>query len=305
MGDDYRDIPRRLRRFYRKGEPVPPEAQPRQAANSSHEEEEPAREPWEDAHAESLPQKTRHRRENRGQQETPPLPSARFEKMVDDSQKPAVTTMDHALGLSQKAAFAEKLPGESHHAIVDHPGKKEEIEHTLRELKELASLGNPKDANTGPASFHFTPAGGAPTPPSAIEKAMGEKKTSPSLPNASLTPRERMEQRRQGKGMPLPEGEKEPPASPITTPAKPSIAPLREGGSSHYRRRMGELSSPEKEDSQPSDSPTPERDSPQEEMGDFRDLLDDSASKKKKKKPVDEEDDLSLDEEMPLFEDEK
>lgn len=307
MGDDETNIPRRLRRFYRKGEPIPNDLQNSNEEEKPHGEEVLDNEPWMNAHQSAQPapknnEPRRHGRERNNSQPAPAIQPPRFEKVLEQTQKPAETHMDHALGLTGKSTLEERLPQRSEKAIQDHSGKQEEIEHTLQELKELASLGNAKDSKQGPASFHFTPVGGSPTPPSQTEKSTSPN--APSFSSAQLTPRERMEQRRQGKGMPPAEGET--PASPSSQPAPQGNAPPSNPnqGSSHFRRRMGQLSSSgESMESEPS---TPSSNAPPEEDmgGDFKDLFDDPKKKKGKKKS-DEDDDMSLDEDMPLFEDEK
>ncbi len=301
MGDDESNIPRRLRRFYRKGEPIPNDYQ------NTHEEEKPHgeqvldNEPWMNAHQSSksnpAPETRRHGRERGTTQPTPTIQPPRFERVLEQTQKPAETPMDHALGLTGKSTLEERLPQRSERAIQDHSGKQEEIEHTLQELKELASLGNAKDPKQGPASFHFTPVGGAPTPVSPVEKAMQEKAN--PVPFSQLTPRERMEQRRQGKGMP-PEDTQPPSNTPKPSGNAPPSNPNQ--GSAHFRRRMGQLSSSGESTDEETSSPKSNAPSEEEMGGDFKDLFDDP--KKKKKKGKEDDDDLSLDEDMPLFEDE-
>jgi hypothetical protein len=298
MGDDENNIPRRLRRFYRKGEPIPPELQ---SEEKPHGEQVLDNEPWMNAHQPAIPQQSAPRRRDRARGNPPLQPSVqppRFEKVLEQTQKPAVTPMDHALGLSDKRKFEERLPQDGDKAIQDNRGKKEEIEHTLQELKELAALGSTKDSKQGPASFHFTPVGGTPTPPSPVEKAMNANP--PALSSSQLSPRERMEQRRQGRGMPPAENPRSDSNPPQPMGNNPPSNPNQ--GSTHFRRRMGQLSSSGESAEEPL---TPSSNAPpNEELGnDFKDLFDDP--KKKKKKGKDDEDDLSLDEDMPVFEDEK
>jgi hypothetical protein len=308
MGEDESSIPRRLRRFYRKGEPIPTDTQNHLEREKPHGEEVLDNEPWMNAHQSPTPtspasKNQRHVRNRESRAPSPVVQPPRFEKVLEQTQKPPVTTMDHALGLSEKSKFEERLPQQGDKAMQDHSGKQEEIEHTLRELKELASLGNAKDSKQGPASFHFTPAGGAPTPPSQMEKAIGN--TPPSIPSSQLSPRERMEQRRQGKGMPPEENGNASP-SPPSKPSQPSSTnPSSDsrGGSDHYRRRLGQLERPgENKEEEPTPTRSPSPASEEDMNGDLKDFF--TENKKKKTKKSTEEDDLSLDD-MPLFEDEK
>lgn len=304
MGDDETNIPRRLRRFYRKGEPIPNDLRNSNMEEKPHGEQVLDNEPWMNAHqsTQSSPKNNeprRHGRERDNPQPNPTVQPPRFEKVLEQTQKPAETHMDHALGLTGKSTLEERLPQRSEQAMQDHSGKREEIEHTLQELKDLAAMGIAKDSKQGPASFHFTPAGGSPTPPSQVEKAIGNP--APTVPFSQLSPRERMEQRRQGKGMPPAEGEI--PASLSSTSNPQGNAPPSNPnqGSSHFRRRMGQLSPNDESSSEEPSSNTP----PEDDMGgDFKDLFDDPKKKKGKKKG-DEDDDLSLEDDMPLFEDEK
>ncbi len=304
MTDDPASIPRRLRRFYRKGEPIPEDGM----GDSSYPKNEPSsfssnseNEPWMNPPIKEGSQSPSNARRNRRmeKEKTPEsmISPPRFEKVLEETQKPSITPMDHALGLSGKSVFEQRMPAQSQQAISSNDGKRAEIEHTLQELKDLASSGKEKDEKAGVVSFHFTPVGGAPAIPSAETKPIEGNYPSLTTNPSQLSPRERMEMRRQREGTAT---------API--PEKEGQFPEDNSSSPHFRRRMGQMVSPGDEmRERTSPTPTIDRNNPsKEELGsDFKELFEDPTKKKKPIKSKDGEDDLSLDEDMPLFEDEK
>lgn len=282
MADDYTNVPRRLRRFYRKGQPVPEE----KINNGSKPagEEVLDNEPWMKSSSKGSPPTP-----------VPAMQPPRFEKILEETQKPGATPMDHALGLSDKAKFEERLPQGGEKAIQDNSGKKEEIAHTLQELKELAQ-NNKEGTEQGPTSFHFTPVGGAPNAASPEERARAALMT--PLPSSAMSPRERMEMRRQRTGA-APGEESQPQAPANSNPA----AEPNQGGTAHIRRRMGQVMSGQEEMETNTPTPASSKNTPSQDddMGDFKDLFNESKKKKTKK---DDDDDMSLDD-MPMLEDDK
>jgi hypothetical protein len=296
MNEDPSTIPRRLRRFYRKGIPIPETLKktPAHSANPGSASQEMHEEPWMNPQQETRNPR-RRRAEGLAPIPFPIIPSGGFERAIEKAQSPAVTHVDKALGLEDKAKFVERLPTKGKDAI-EGEGKRQEIEHTLNELKDLASLGNPREEKKGMASFHFTPVGGAPTKPGFGEMQNASEGKPSSLSPSSLlllSPRERVEMRKQKTGHPPNEEMENRPLNEKQSFSTERVQPA------HLRRRMGQFVESQKEGMEGQATPSP----PNEEPADFSDLL--QNPKKKKKGEKEEENDLSLEDDFPLLEDEK
>lgn len=319
MSDDLNTIPRRLRRFYRHGEPIPESENDSRSQNSIQpSEQHDENEPWMNARpAKSASPQTLPRVRRNERKENVPVPKqGLFSQLLHHDAQPRVTPMDHALGLHEKEKFDEKLPSASEKALAQNPPlpqsatAQKEIQQALQELRALAK--NDPSRSTSekkPApsltSFHFTPAGEVPHAPAPEEKTLP---ASPAANPSSMSPRERAEQRKQGKTLS--------PSSPATSSApSESTSRASPGPSSndspmpaHIRRRMGQLIDNERMDRE--DTPAARDTSSsmsEKDDEDFKSLFsENSSSAKKKKKKESEEDDLSMDdEELELFEDEK
>ncbi len=336
MSDDLSNVPRRLRRFYRHGEPVPEQLKPENnppRESDTHEEDEPwmKSQPPRNASPQNNSPSSR-RNDRRARATNNPSSSAPatntpspglFGRVLSNATKPAVTPMDHALGLHGKAQFEEKLPRASEEALAQKPTTpssssaplprtakaQQEIQSALNELRSLAQKDNDtkndsKKTTVSLTSFHFTPAGEAPRAPNATEQPSQTTTSSPESP--ALSPRERAEQRRMNKG--------NAPASSATAPVPsspgnntPSSTPA------HIRRRMGQVESSSTLPESARDSMSAENESPSmKEDEDFKSLFGETKKKDKKKKKGDDDEDFSLDSdadddggELELFEDEK
>ncbi|MEK6821007.1 MAG: hypothetical protein AABY11_01235, partial [archaeon] len=306
MTQDLNSIPRRLRRFYRQGVPVPEEmkhwSDPSPAARgkrtSMREEEENEEDDHVRREAHLMDRVLDH----------PDLPAGRFERVLEKTREPPVNAKDKLLGLKEKATLHERLP-QSSRPVVMGETRTTEIQNALHALKELATQGRKKESF--PASFHFTPIGGAPQLPK--KDILDDEPSTPSPSQDSLnrmSPKERMEWRRTHRGKepePLPSSSSGENKSAETSNPK-NAAPIP----SHIRRRMGRtVGEDEESDSAPAsssksrvveNSKTPAEDALadlSDDDSDFKDLLsdDDKAddpSKKKKKKSASEDEDDSL-----------
>ncbi len=340
MSEDISNVPRRLRRFYRHGELVPEEMARDTEKNvqrndnpippgENHDENEP----WMNApRAENTPttgSRRNERRENaRGpatltntNTTTPPKPGL-FSRVLQGESKKTITPIDHALGLHDKEKFIEKTPNMSNQAMQQKPPSptdalpistraQADIQKALQELRALAKndgtttpLGTNSKPAVSTASFHFTPAGEAPRAPESSERATQYPAENA---NANLSPRERAEQRRQGR-----ESSTATVSNPVSSssPSRPvSSSSMNE--SAHIRRRMGQLIDQERMDRE--DTPVAEnKPANEKDDDDFKSLFAENKNKdkekdtKKKKASADkDEDDMDEDEELELFEDDK
>ncbi|MEK6902721.1 MAG: hypothetical protein AABX02_04005 [archaeon] len=298
MSEDPSNVPRRLRRFYRNGQPIPGGDESESENNPPQPvmDKSPEDEPWMNP-SKNVPRRIQRKTGNANQamRSAPPLaapPRGVFEKINEKSQA-GVPHLDKTLGLEKKSEIHESLlPSGGARALQTTPSNVD-VQAALSKLKELAT----KDTQNA-SSFHFTPVGGT---PSAVEPSkLDEKSNLPIAGNSLLSPRERMEMRRQRGGEP-PEG------SPNVVSGRPSSSQETEGGMNpntpaHIRRRMGQRTDQTGSDmgaDEPASSPAPSGG----EDEDFKSLFNDD--KKKKKKPASEDEDLDLSDEMPMFEDEK
>ncbi|MFH0970712.1 MAG: hypothetical protein V1776_04615 [Candidatus Diapherotrites archaeon] len=301
MSDEMENVPRRLRRFQRKGTPIPEEMKKWEKPETKKEEESssyPKEEPWmSPSGKKSIHVHEQRNRERKTPPFIPPFRSGGFEKVMENTQKPALSHIDKALGLHEKAAFEDRLPASGEDSI-EHGVKNEKIEQALKELKDLASIGRKEKQSQPPASFHFTPAGGAPTPPHPIEKITAEAENIEKVPQ-HLSPRERVEWRRQ-RGGDAPEN------NPSLEEKKTGMADKKENEDipAHIRRRMGKVENNTEDEMEKSPSSHSTTTLPEEET-DFKDLFGEEKSVKKKKKPFEEDDDLSLGDDFPIFEEDK
>lgn len=293
MSEDMSNVPRRLRRFYRNGQPIPDGEEKQYDPPKAVEDKSPEEEPWMNP-PKSVPRHIQRKTVTATRVTTKTVvspPRGVFEK-INENAKQGVPHLDRTLGLSKKMELQESLPNASEKALQTTPPNAD-VQAALNKLKELAS----KDANA--SSFHFTPVGGA---PKAVNPEKIDEKTNPPIAgNALLSPRERMEMRKQRGGEP-PEG------SPSVVSGRPSgNTPIDQGSnvnSAHIRRRMGQRADQTGNDmgsDEPARSPAPSSDV--ENDDDFKSLF--GTDKKKKKKSVDEDDDFGLDDDMPLLDDEK
>lgn len=321
---DDQNVPRRLRRFLRKGEPIPENLLPKTA---------PDNEPW------NQPAVTAQAKSNiaisaRKASEEAMVPrhrGKRFQEMQKDAfNATPATPIDKAIGLEKKAQFQEHLPSASNKAIEM---KKSEIQKALDEIRHFRenttshsnetidqmaehiaeqNKSSQKAQEEKGMSFHFTPIGGAPNPVDAKKLVTNPEEQKPSsatpipIPDMSkLSARERMEFRRQQRGQSVPTANP-PVAAPAQSNTRPApAAPASNEPRSHIRRRMGQVDSSEAVDSRAAPTAEEENMTPEAEE-DFKDLFADdskSAPKKKMKKPADEE--LDEEEDMELFEEEK
>lgn len=359
MSDELSNVPRRLRRYYRHGEPLPiQEMEPKNVEKSfpsipSNEKME-EKEPWMNtkqtfsSDASTPPSSSRSRRnerrenarENISSSTSPPTPFSSpsmdipkqglFGRILNQSKKPSVTPMDHALGLNEKKLFEEKPPQASEQALHQNPPPsniplpksvqaQNEIQSALQELRSLAKNDSPAPASPSPltkpsttplTSFHFTPAGEAPHLPLEGEKQSSQSQSSSAPPN--LSPRERAEQRKNMRGGNASAGATPIPTSPNTSPTSPSsTAPSNIPA--HIRRRMGRVESGNENDSL-EESRTANDNTPAPSTGvdeDFKSLFGEPKKKdaKKKKEKSEDEGEFSMDENeedgLELFEDEK
>ncbi len=306
MTEDLTKIPRRMRRFYRHGEPVPENLDPDSSTREPTQED---NEPWMGAH-EDAPESRRSTRRNTipqtpaPAQNTNPQPGL-FGKIMGGLSKPQTTPMDHALGLHEKQSFDSRPPNKSEEAMQAKPPTKGspsvEMQAALNELQQLAKKETTKpQANVSLSTFHFTPAGEAPRAPQGTNTPSAQN-TPSHMENNSLSPRERMEQRR-NVGMPQPSN-----APPVRAPAQ-TTSPSQ-NTPAHIRRRMGQQIDSERMDrEEPRQTTAPPSEA---EDDDFKSLFGNKNKEKKKKKTGEEDDELSFDsdlgddEELPLFEDEK
>ncbi len=330
MSEDLSRIPRRLRRFYRHGEPIPTNGEQENtpaSRDNDHASEE--NEPWMNPPRAQTDTgaRSRTRKEERNEagaraldEKNNSTPASAVEKssgglfsrILHRSQQPSVTPMDHALGLHGKKAFEENPPRASEKALAQEPPlpksaqAQKEIQSALQELRTLANGGAATKPNTiekpAPAltSFHFTPAGEAPHPPQASEK------NPPSEKESTLSPRERAELRKHEREGSAPETT---PRTNVSPPPAPSGNASMSGNSpAHIRRRMGQLASdstlPASAREEMGDSP-PEKNNSSTDEEDFKSLFGEKKKEKKKKTSEDDED-FSLDEdgeELSLFDD--
>lgn len=332
MSDDLSKVPRRLRRFYRNGQPLPENAQPSSSPpheSSAHEENEPwmsARPPSSVSSPESARRRERHTRpsDRSASVSATPNPSpGLFGRVLSRVNKPAVTPMDHALGLHGKASFEEKPPRASEEALSQKPAPvsnantplprtaraQQEIQSALNELRSLAqkegaTKNDAKKTNVSLTSFHFTPAGEAPRAPEATESLSATPAS--TVADSPLSPRERAEQRRMNRGNSPPEAAASNSRGATTTsPSSPASA--------HIRRKMGQVETSSTLPESARDEVSGGGVSPREKGDDdFKSLFGESKKKDKKKKKGDEDEDFSLDDdaeddggELELFEDEK
>lgn len=316
---DEENVPRRLRRFLRRGEPIPEHLLPKTV---------PDNEPW------NQPSVTAQAKSNiaiaarKASEEAlaPRHRGKRFQEMQKDAFTPSpATPIDKAIGLEKKTEFQEHLPSAGNKAIEM---KKTEIQKALDEIKRfretsttthnesidqmaehIAEQNKSKQEEEKNLSFHFTPIGSAPNPVDPKKLTQTENKPVPTaaipIPDVSkLSARERMELRRQQRGQNIP------PANP--TPATPTARPVTPIASneprSHIRRRMGQVDSSEAAPARANAATLEEENMSAEAEEDFKDLFGDNnkdAPKKKAKKPVEDEDLDAEDEDMELFEEEK
>lgn len=330
MSDDLTNVPRRLRRFYRHGEPVPDQLKPENNPpheSDTHEEDEP----WmksqpprnvspQNNSASSRRNDRRARATNNPSPSTPATnapPSGLFGRVLSNVNKPTLTPMDHALGLHGKAQFEEKLPNASEKALAQKPiasstansplprtaQAQQEIQTALNELRNLAQKDDSpknesKKTNVSLTSFHFTPAGEAPRAPDASEnnssstQTQSSSATSSPLDSSNLSPRERAEQRRMNRGNTPATSS----AASATAPATSSAAAANTSAPGHIRRRMGQVETSSTLPESARDEMSGGRVSPSEKDDeDFKSLFGESKKKDKKKKKGDEDDDFSLD----------
>jgi len=341
MSEEMKDIPRRLRRFYRHGEPVPEEMNTGKNSftdknnSPTHEENEPWMNPREkitlpnsSARASSSSSNSRRNTRNAGTNYTPntvtpssttttePKPGL-FSRILNHAQQPSVTHVDKALGLHDKQLFDEKPPRASEQALQQTPPlpktvqAQKEIQSALQEIRTLARNDNSllQTENKKPTpltSFHFTPAGEAPHAPQASET------NAPSPAPLNMSPRERAEQRRNERNIPQNVGQN----SSVNTPHPSGNTPdpnANTSSYSHVRRRMGQVVSestlPESARGDERSAFESEKESFSKEDEDFKSLFGEKKKdeKKKKKNASEEDEDFSLDEEgdeeLELFDD--
>lgn len=340
MSDDLTNVPRRLRRYYRHGEPVP-EGEERNGDSNpvkegeNHEENEP----WMNAPPASAASAQRRRGNERRENARAPAPPASpssanqnanatpkqglFSRILHRESKPVVTPMDHALGLHDKEKFVEQTPRGSERALRHAPpapapsqpanssnAARADIQKTLQELKSLAKTNTSEDKpSVSLTSFHFTPAGEAPRVPEPNERVA---QYPPEKTTENLSPRERAEQRRQGRGNASAPANTSSTPSPSTSPSRAPGKMANENQAAHIRRRMGQLVDNERMDKE--DEPISRNSSAEmKDDEDFKSLFSDARGKskdaEKKKKKASADDDMSLDDddnaELELFEDDK
>lgn len=300
MSDNDSNVPRRLRRFYRHGERVPEDMARDARSNTkdnpvkegeNHEENEP----WMNA-----PPASHSRRNERKENAHSTSPSTEskpglFGRVLHGASKPAVTPMDHALGLHEKGKFEEKTPNMSNQAMRQTPPAsartQSDIQKALQELRTLAKndTSEKNKSTVSLTSFHFTPTGEAPHAPS------NDEKSSQLLHSDELSPRERAEQRKQRTNTSTPSSSA--PSSSRPSPPSSSNTPA------HIRRRLGQVVDGERMDREETPA-TPTDSQDEKDDDDFKSLFSDDKNKDKKKKKV--KDDMDDDEEeLELFEDDK
>lgn len=343
-----KDIPRRLRRFYRHGEPVPEEMNAGKNAYTekntppSHEENEPWMNPREKIILNNSPPRvsssapnSRRNMRNAGNSSSSvtanspldissePKPGL-FSRILNHAQQPSVTHVDKALGLHDKQLFEEKPPRASEQALQQAPPlpktaqAQKEIQSALQEIRNLAKNDTPNTRNTAEekkpvslTSFHFTPAGEAPRAPvenNNLASSTSSSSSAVSSAGVSLSPRERAEQRRQGKNIPPNVGQN---ASAPTAPSRGDVPVANATVPSHVRRRMGQVVSestlPESARDEERSTFEREKESFSNEDEDFKSLFGEKKKDDKKRKKNTDDEDFSLDEEgddeLELFDD--
>ncbi len=329
---DDENVPRRLRRFLRKGEPIPENLLPKEL---------PQNEPW------NQPAVTARAKSNisvssRQAAEEAIAPRHRGKRFQEMQEKGFTASppspVDKAIGLEKKNQFQERLPSSGNKAIEM---KKDEIQKALEEIKKFSRSGNAsspspdtldqmadhiaeqnrveeKKQEEKNSSFHFTAVGAAPNPVDARKlgnvSTQSNSATAAPLPSSipisdlsKLSARERMELRRQRRGQTIPAA-----GNGVSSASGQDIIPSpnaqNQPARSHIRRRMGQV------DENASRESSVEGDAPEENMTpeaeeDFKDLFADDkatpAKKKKAGKPADENEELDSEEDMELFEEEK
>lgn len=327
---DDQNVPRRLRRFLRRGEPIPENLLPKTVPDN-----EPWNQPAVTAQAKSNIAMSA-RKASAEEAIAPRHRGKRFQEMQRDSFSPSPPTrMDKAIGLEKKAQFQEHLPSAGNKAIEM---KKTEIQKALDDIKRFRESTSSTQSSESidqmaehiaeqnksaqkaeeekSLSFHFTPIGSVPSPVDAKKLVSSAEEKPPAtnpipIPDLSkLSARERMEFRRQQRGQNVPATNQPTPASnPSATRAAPvaPTAPISTEPRSHIRRRMGQVDSSESAESRPTSMNEEENMTPEAEE-DFKDLFSDdtkSPQKKKAKKPTSEDEELDTEEDMELFEEEK
>jgi hypothetical protein len=293
MAGDLSTVPRRLRRFHRKGIPVPKEML----------EQRSSKEPFFEKKTGELKRpfrKERHIGESRAKNIEPSAKPGLFSKIFGKGkQKPKA--MDRALGLKH-VHLEETLPGVSEQAIQSKPSPNPAVQRTLERLKKLKSGEKTereekstwkekrekfRTEENKQTSFHLTNS-------HALKKEEDLKKEEEKT---KISPRERMEQRRKereqkrekekGKEMEKEESEKEQPVS-------------RE----HYRRRGGRIEE-EREGMgiEEEEKPVGEESFDEEEFS-VKDLFASKPKEEKKKKKTKSDGELESMEDFALLEDE-
>jgi hypothetical protein len=329
---DDENVPRRLRRFLRKGESIPENLLPK---------EQPRNEPWNQP-AVTVRAKSNIAVSSRQASEEAIAPrhrGKRFQEMQEKgfTSSPA-SPMDKAIGLEKKNQFQERMPSSGNKAIEM---KKDEIQKALEEIKRFSHPAAPQSADTldqmadhiaeqnrnaekkeeeKNSSFHFTAIGAAPNPVDARklgntppQNSSGATPTPlpasiPISDLSKLSARERMELRRQRRGQSIPPT----PGGGVGVASGQDIIPSpniqNQPPRSHVRRRMGQVDENASHESG-AESEAPEENMTPEAEEDFKDLFAEDKSlppkKKKSGKPVDENEELDSEEDMELFEEEK
>jgi hypothetical protein len=222
--------------------------------------------------------------------------------------------------LHDKQLFEENPPQASEQALKQNPPlskstrAQEEIQSALQEIRTLAknSTNEEEKKSVSLTSFHFTPAGEIPRAPHENKDTIPA--SSSNSPASNLSPRERAEQRRQGKNIPQNVG---PTSSSAASPSSLRDNPSTVNASnattpSHVRRRMGQVVSdsmlPESARSENDHPFANEKESFSKGDEDFKSLFGEKNKddKKKKKNTQDDDEDFSLDDEgegLELLED--
>lgn len=313
--DDDSNVPRRLRRFIRKGEPIPENLLPKEQSQN---------EPWNQPAVTVRAKSTISISSRQASEEAiaPRHRGKRFQEVQENASQ-TIKPMDQALGLEKKVQLEARTPQSGTNVVKM---KKDEIQQALDEIKKFhASTSQSENASSHVeqmidhiteqaqskpkqeeknASFHFTPIASAPN--AAEPEKLSESSSPASQSNASsavpdknkLTPRERMELRRQQHGQTIPSAAT---STPESSGQKKSPTPTLQESRSHIRRRAGQVS-----ESQGGEENISNADAAPATPDEFKDLFGDtnSPSKKKLKKPVNEEEELDSEEDMELFEDE-